>query len=64
MKRIKIKFVDFWPGFDLDSNFIVKTLSIKYEVIQVESPDYLFFSCFGFTHLSYECVKICLLGKI
>lgn len=63
MKRIKIKFVDFWPGFDLDSNFIVKTLSIKYEVIQVESPDYLFFSCFGFTHLSYECVKKLFVGE-
>lgn len=63
MKNLKIKFVDFWSGFNINSNFIVDTLSIKYKVIQTDNPDYLFFSCFGTSHLSYNCVKILFLGE-
>ena len=33
MKKIYLKFVDFWDGFDTISNFIVDALSIQYEVV-------------------------------
>lgn len=63
MKKLKIKFVDFWGGFNSNSNFIIDVLKLKYDVILAEDPDYLFFSCFGSSHLSYKCVKILFIGE-
>lgn len=60
MKKIYLKFVDFWDGFDTISNFIVDALSIQYEVVLSNEPDYLFYSCFGTSHLEYDCIKSCL----
>ena len=54
MKKIYLKFVDFWDGFDTISNFIVDALSIQYEVVLSNEPDYLFYSCFGTSHLEYD----------
>lgn len=63
-KNIKIKFVDYYGGFNPESNYIIDTLRIKYDVVICDNPDYLFFSCFGVTHLSYKCVKIFLQVKV
>ena len=63
MKLKKIKFVDFWGDFNHQSNFIINTLKKYYEVILSDSPDYLFFSTFGYSHLKYDCVKIMFVGE-
>jgi hypothetical protein len=59
MKQIKIYFEDFWPGFDIENNFITKILHREYDVIIDNNPDYLFFSVFDYNHLKYRnCIKI------
>ena len=64
MRRIKILFEDFWPGFDVKNNFIVNLLSKEYEIINDSNPDYLFFSVYGYNHLKYRnCIKIFYSGE-
>ena len=65
MKKIKIKFVDFnvGLGFTKEKNDFVETLSKKYEVIQCDDPDYIFYSVFGADHLKHDCVRIFYTGE-
>lgn len=64
MKDIKIYFVDFWKGFDQNNNFFVDCLSQHYNVVLDPSPDYLFYSLFGYQHLNYNnCIKIYFTGE-
>ena len=35
-----------------------KVLTENYNVEISDNPDYLFFGCFGFNHLKYDCIKI------
>jgi len=45
MDKLKINFVDFWPGFQKDNNYFYHLLSTRYDVVIDESdPDLLFFS--------------------
>lgn len=64
--KLRIGFADFYNGFDIYNNYWVKTLRKLYGrnmVEVVEEPDYLFFSCFGFKHLKYKCIKIFFTGE-
>jgi hypothetical protein len=61
--KLKVKFVDFWPGYNPENHFILKLLRSRYEVELCESPDYLFFSTFGDSHYNYNCVKILYIGE-
>jgi hypothetical protein len=66
MKKIKIFFDDFWPGFDRSDNFITTLLQEKtdYKIVLDSKPDYLFFSAFGYNHLQYrKCIKIFYSGE-
>lgn len=58
MKKIKIKFVDFWNNYIPEKRSIYQILSAKYEIVISDEPDYLFYGCFGYSHLNYNCVKI------
>lgn len=58
MEIIKVKFVDFWFGFDPYNNFFFKTLSTKFKVELSDTPAILIFSCFGFEYLKYDCIKV------
>lgn len=58
MKTIKLKFVDFWPEFDISSNIFLDILQENYHVLLSDNPDYIIYSVFGYDHLSYDCVKI------
>lgn len=61
--KIKINFTDFWGGFDPWDNFITNTLKEQYEVLIVPEPDFLFYSCFGMRHMTYDCVRIFYTGE-
>lgn len=64
MKKIKIKFVDFWSNFDKFNNFVVKILSSIYEIEYSENPEYLFYSAFGNEHWKYgDKIKIFITGE-
>ena len=64
MKKIKINFSDFWPGFDKTNNYFNNLLKEQFEVEISNRPEYLFFSVFGNQHFNYHnCVKIFYTGE-
>ena len=62
-KDIKIKFVDFWNGFNYEDFYIYKLLTSKYNVIISDYPDYIFYSVSGYNHLKYDCIRIFYTGE-
>jgi hypothetical protein len=62
-KKIKILFVDFWPGFKQDDNYFYNLLKEEFDVEISNNPDYLFFSVFGNTYQNYKCPKIFYTGE-
>lgn len=58
MKKIKINFVDFWPGFEKTNNYFYNLLVQKYRVSIDENPDLLFYSCYDKKYLNYSCRRI------
>lgn len=62
-KKIKINFIDFWPGYDPKNNYFYNLLIQNFEVEIDNNPDYLFYSVFGNTHVNYNCVKIFYTGE-
>lgn len=63
MKKIKVKFTDFYDGFEYKKFDIYKILSKRYEVIISEEPEYLIFSVWGYDNLNYNCIKIFYTGE-
>lgn len=55
---LKIKFVDFWPGFDPRKNYFTDLLGEICEFERSETPNLLFFGCYGNEHIRYRCHKI------
>lgn len=62
-KIIKIKFVDFYSGFDKENNEFIETLSKCYKVVQCDDPEYIIYSGFGNEHLKYDCIRIFFTGE-
>ena len=63
-KNIKIKYVDFWPGFNPEDNYFTNILREKYDVTVPDDPDYIIASSFGNRHIDYNgCVKILFTGE-
>lgn len=61
---VKIKFVDFWKNFDPADNYFHNFLKGHYNVELSDTPDYLFFSVYGYEHLNFkDCVKILYTGE-
>lgn len=62
-KKIKINFSDF--GLQDNENFILQDLKERYDVEISDSPDFVFYSCFGLDHYwKYKnCVKIYYTGE-
>jgi alpha(1,3/1,4) fucosyltransferase len=58
MRKIKINFTDFWPGFNPVDNYFFNLLKADYQIEISDQPDYLFFSIFGNNHLKFNCIKI------
>lgn len=66
-KTIRIKFLDFWKGFDpVRNNFLLyRLLKKRYNVIICDDADYVFFSYSGEKHWGVpdKCVKIFYTGE-
>lgn len=61
---VSVFFTDFWNGFDLENNFLHQILKSRYRTrIDPRRPDFLFFSCYGYSHLEYNCTRICWMGE-
>ena len=63
MKKIKVNFVDFWPGFNATDNYFYNLLKKNFCVEISDKPDYLFFSVFGSENNLYSCIKIYFSGE-
>lgn len=63
MKKLKIKYVDFWPHFKYETDPVYCVLKGKYEIEISNYPDYIIYSTFGKTHLNYDCIKIFYAGE-
>ncbi len=58
MKTIKIKFCDWYTGFNEEDNWLTNLLRKDYNIEFSDEPDYVFFSVWGNSHLNYDCIKI------
>ena len=56
--KIKIAFVDFWPGFIPENSYFFDLLGGTNKVELSESPEIIFFSNFGSEHKKYDCYRI------
>ena len=63
MKRIRIKYLDWWEGFNPEDYKIHNILSKHYEIEQSENPDYVFCSLFSKEALKYNAVRILYSGE-
>lgn len=69
MKRLTIRYTDFWDYFEPEAFLFTELLSRHFDVTILpddspESPDLLFFSCFGEKHLDYfGSVKVFFTGE-
>jgi len=63
LKKIKINFVDFWDDFDKTNNYFYNLLKQEFDIEISNNPDFLFYSVFGNSNLSYQCTKIFFSGE-
>ncbi|WP_303005530.1 glycosyltransferase family 10 domain-containing protein [Bacteroides congonensis] len=63
MKKIKVKFVDFFDGFNITANEFFDILKLRYDVEICDVPDYVIYSGFGYEHLKYDCIRIFFTGE-
>ncbi|MFC0657238.1 glycosyltransferase family 10 domain-containing protein [Mongoliitalea lutea] len=57
-KKLKVKFVDFWPNFNPINNTFLKVVESFFEIEYADKPDVLFYSCYGTEFLKYSCPRI------
>ena len=58
MRKIKIKYLDWWNGFNPKTYLINQILEKHYEVEVSDNPDYVFCSVYSKDFLEYDCVRI------
>ena len=63
MKTIKIKFVDFYKGFDYRSSRIYEILNRNFHVEITDQPNYIVYSVYGNEYLEYDCIRIFWTGE-
>ena len=62
-KQIRVRYVDFWPGFVPEKQTWHKILSNEYELVEVNNPDYIIDGGLGCHHLKYDCIKVLKLAE-
>ncbi|MBK6479821.1 MAG: hypothetical protein IPF93_16620 [Saprospiraceae bacterium] len=58
MDVLKINFVDFWPGFKSKDNYLYNLLSKYFKLEICDTPNILFYSCYGDSYLKFNCIRI------
>ena len=56
--KLKIKFVDFWRGFNAQDFGFLNLVSDYYDIEYTDKPDLIVYSCFGTEFLKYNCPRI------
>ena len=57
-RKLKIKYVDFWPGFKLKNNGFLNLVKEFYDIEYSDQPDLVIYSCYGTEFLKYNCPRI------
>jgi hypothetical protein len=55
---MKIKFVDFWQGFDPNANFLLEHLRQIGDFTTDDNPDVVIYSCYGAEHRNFKTPRI------
>ncbi|WP_051525832.1 glycosyltransferase family 10 domain-containing protein [Butyrivibrio proteoclasticus] len=63
MKTIKIKYVDWWLGFDHEDYIFDRVLRKNFDVVLSDNPDFVLGSVYSKDALSYDCVRILYSGE-
>lgn len=63
MKKIKVKYTDWWSGFVPENYRIHQILSKNFEIEFSEDPDYVISSVYSRDFLKYDCVRILYTGE-
>lgn len=65
MKKLKLKFVGFYPKMNPKDTFLWKILEKHYEIFIDENPDYIICGCFDYTvqYVQYPQVRIFYCGE-
>ncbi|MGN0428162.1 MAG: glycosyltransferase family 10 domain-containing protein [Agathobacter sp.] len=63
MKKIKVKYLDWWEGFEPENYLINELLRKHYDVEESEDPDYVICSMFSRKALDYDCIRIFYSGE-
>ena len=64
MRTIKLKYTDYYDGFDPREHVLVKLLEKHYKIEWSDDPDYLIYGVFGDDNIRYnDCVKIFYTGE-
>lgn len=63
MQTIRIKFIDFWPGFKADDNYFYHLLSTRYNIVLSDDPEFAICSVFGKEFHNYGCTRILYSGE-
>ena len=50
-KKIRVRYVDFWPRFEPETSKLYKILSKEYDLVEVDKPDYIIDGGLGSHHL-------------
>lgn len=58
MRKIRIKFADFYAGHDEQENFFVRLLRQRYDVEVHPKAEYMIFSRFGYDFLRHDGIRI------
>jgi alpha(1,3/1,4) fucosyltransferase len=61
--RIRLRFSDFWPTFDLHDNDFTRLLSDAYSIEISDQPDYLIYSCYGEQFRRHRGIRIFYTGE-
>ena len=61
-KKIRVRYVDFWPRFEPETSKLYKILSKEYDLVEVDKPDYIIDGGLGSHHLKYDSIKILRVG--
>lgn len=63
MRKIKLRFTDFWVDLNNAESVFYKLLSNRYDIELSDNPDYIIYSVFGYDYLKYDCIRIFYTGE-
>ena len=59
MKAIKVRFTDMADGKSTGEGTAILRILQKHYCVEIsDNPDYIFYSCYGYDFVKYNCIRI------